>query len=250
MKKPSDFKILIACEESQEVTKAFRKLGFNAFSCDILPCSGGHPEWHLQGNALDYLHGLYECKCGNLHEETLGKYGCCGISKLYTWDLIIAFPPCTDLAVSGAAWFEKKRLSGEQEKSIEFFMKFINAPCDKVVVENPVNIISGKYITKHYPGLAEKYKLPIKPTQIIEPYHFGDSANKKTCLWIKGLPELKHDPKNYAPGSVYKTAPSGRRYPEWCWNTGSGCGKVRSKTYPGIAQAIATQWGDYLLNQQ
>ena len=240
--------ILIACEESQAVCIEFRKLGFNAFSCDILPCSGGHPEWHLQGDVSDYLYGYYECKCGNLHEETMGKYGCCGVSKLHLWDMIIAFPPCTDLAVSGAAWFERKRQSGEQQKAIEFFMKMINAPCDRVVVENPVNIIAGKYIGKYFPELTQKYGFPIKPTQIIEPYYFGDNANKKTCLWIKGVPPLQHNPENYAAGSVYKTAPSGKRYPEWCWYTGKGCSTKRSKTFPGIAKAIAQQWGEYLLN--
>ena len=218
-----DSRILIACEESQIVTTEFRKLGFyNTFSCDLLPTSGLHPEWHLQQDVTELLK--------------------------QKWDMIIAFPPCTDLAVSGAAWFERKRQSGEQQKAIEFFMKMINAPCDKVVVENPVNIIAGKYIGKHFPELTQKYGFPIKPTQIIEPYYFGDNANKKTCLWIKGVPPLQHNPENYAAGSVYKTAPSGRRYPEWCWYTGKGCSTKRSKTFPGIAKAIAQQWGEYLLN--
>ena len=218
-----DSRILIACEESQIVTTEFRKLGFyNTFSCDLLPTSGLHPEWHLQQDVTELLK--------------------------QKWDMIIAFPPCTDLAVSGAAWFERKRQSGEQQKAIEFFMKMINAPCDRVVVENPVNIIAGKYIGKYFPELTQKYGFPIKPTQIIEPYYFGDNANKKTCLWIKGVPPLKHNPENYASGSVYKTAPSGRRYPEWCWYTGKGCGSKRSKTFPGIAKAMAQQWGEYLLN--
>ena len=218
-----DSRILIACEESQIVTTEFRKLGFyNTFSCDLLPTSGLHPEWHLQQDVTELLK--------------------------QKWDMIIAFPPCTDLAVSGAAWFERKRQSGEQQKAIEFFMKMINAPCDRVVVENPVNIIAGKYIGKYFPELTQKYGFPIKPTQIIEPYYFGDNANKKTCLWIKGVPPLQHNPENYAAGSVYKTAPSGRRYPEWCWYTGKGCSTKRSKTFPGIAKAIAQQWGEYLLN--
>ena len=218
-----DSRILIACEESQIVTTEFRKLGFyNTFSCDLLPTSGLHPEWHLQQDVTELLK--------------------------QKWDMIIAFPPCTDLAVSGAAWFERKRQSGEQQKAIEFFMKMINAPCDRVVVENPVNIIAGKYIGKYFPELTQKYGFPIKPTQIIEPYYFGDNANKKTCLWIKGVPPLQHNPENYAAGSVYKTAPSGRRYPEWCWYTGKGCSTKRSKTFPGIAKAMAQQWGEYLLN--
>ena len=210
-------KILVACEESQIVTKAFRERGHEAYSCDTLPCSGNHPEWHLQQDVIPLLSDK--------------------------WDMILAFPPCTHLSVSGAAWFKKKRESGEQRESIEFFMALLNADCEKICVENPVGIISGQYIKKHFPDLCEKYSLPIKQKQIIEPYYFGDEANKKTCLWLKGLPELKHDPKNYAKGSKYITSPSGRRYPEWCWNTGGGSGKKRSKTFQGIATAMADQWG-------
>lgn len=210
-------KILVACEESQAVTIAFRNKGHEAFSCDIQDCSGGHPEWHIKGDVLEQLKKK--------------------------WDMILAFPPCTDLAVSGAAWFAKKREDGRQREAIEFFMALYNADCDKICIENPVGIISGSYIKKHFPDLCEKYGLPIKQTQIIEPYYFGDAANKKTCLWLKGLSPLKHDPKDYAEGSKYITSPSGRRYPEWCWNTGGGSGKVRSKTFPGIAKAMADQWG-------
>jgi site-specific DNA-cytosine methylase len=210
-------KVLIACEESQAVCKEFRKKGHEAYSCDILPCSGGHPEWHLQQDVTELL-----------KQE---------------WDMIIAFPPCTHLAVSGAAWFKKKREDGSQEDAIHFFMQFLNADCDKIAVENPVGIISGKYIQKHFPELCKKYGLPIKQSQIIEPYYFGDPVNKKTCLWIKGLPLLQHDPKNYCEGSKYIEAPSGKKYPEWCWNTGKGCGQQRSKTFPGIARAMAEQWG-------
>lgn len=210
-------KILLACEESQAVCIEFRRKGHEAYSCDIEPCSGGHPEWHIQQDVIPLL---YE-----------------------TWDMIIAFPPCTDLAVSGAAWFLKKRENGDQRRSIEFFMNIYNAPCPKIGIENPVGIISGEYIKKHFPDLCEKYGLPIKQTQIIEPYYFGDKANKKTCLWLKGLHELKHCPENYVEGSKYIIAPSGRRSPEWHQKTGKGCGKIRSKTYPGIAKAMADQWG-------
>lgn len=218
-------KVLVACEESQEVCKAFRARGFEAYSCDILPCSGGRPEWHIQGDAIAAIN-----------------------SK--KWDLILSFPPCTDLAVSGAAWFEKKRLNGEQELSIKFFLdiwKLSNC------TENPVGIMSGgKYIKKWFPELydyALSINFPFKPSQIIEPYYFCDPANKKTCLFIKGLPVLLHDPKNYSAGSTYIQSSSGRRYPDWCWNTGGGSGKLRSKTFPGIAKAMAEQWGDYLLNK-
>lgn len=235
MRNANEINILIACEESQAVCIEFRKLGFNAFSCDILECSGGHPEWHFNLDVFDVIKGGY-LKTQNGIEIKINK-----------WHGIIAFPPCTDLAVSGAAWFAKKRENGQQEAAIEFFMNFINAKCDNVMVENPVNIISGKYISKYYPELNNKYGFPIKPSQIIEPYYFGDKANKKTCLWIKGFPLLQHDPLTYVEGSKYITSPSGKRYPEWCWNTGSGCGGVRSKTFPGIAKAIADQYGKFLL---
>jgi len=143
-------KVLIACEESQEVCKAFRKLGHEAYSCDILPCSGGHPEWHIQGDVTPLL-----------KKE---------------WDMIIAFPPCTHLAVSGARHFEQKRKDGRQQQGIDFFMLFANAKCDKIAIENPVCIMSSKWR---------------KPDQIIQPFMFGHEAKKTTCLWLKGLPKLK-----------------------------------------------------------
>lgn len=143
-------KILIACEESQTVCKAFRAKGHEAYSCDILPCSGGHTEWHIQGDALI--------------EAYSGKY-----------DMMIAHPPCTHLAVSGAAWFKEKIADGRQQEAIDFFMKLINAPVDKIAVENPVCVMSSKYR---------------KPDQIINPFQFGDPTPKKTCLWLKNIPLL------------------------------------------------------------
>ena len=140
-------RVLIACEESQRVCIEFRKRGHEAYSCDIEPCSGGHPEWHLQVDAIEIL-------------------------KM-KWDMIIAFPPCTHLAVSGAKYFEKKRTDGRQREGIEFFCKFLTADCDKIAIENPIGIISGDYIKKWFPDLSTKYGLPIKPTQIIQPYEFG-----------------------------------------------------------------------------
>lgn len=128
--------ILIACEESQEVCKAFRKKGHNAFSCDIQDCSGGHPEWHIKQDVLPLLNGKCTFKTVTGEEHKI-------IDK---WDMIIAFPPCTDLAVSGASCFERKRTDGTQRKSIEFFCQFFNADCDKISIENPINIIGGKYI--------------------------------------------------------------------------------------------------------
>ena len=207
-------KILVACEESQAVTKEFRKLGHEAFSCDILPCSGGHPEWHLQLDVTELLK--------------------------QKWDMIIAFPPCTDLTVSGARWFKKKRENKSQEGSIEFFMQFIKADCERVAVENPIGIISGKYISKHFPKLQEKYKFPIKPTQIIQPWQFGHGETKSTCLWLKGLPKLS--PTDVVEGREPKiwlmTDSKGKKLG---WNTPE-IKKARSKTYSGIAKAMATQW--------
>ena len=192
-------KILVACEESQAVTKEFRKLGHEAYSCDVIECSGGHPEWHLQQDVTELL-----------EDE---------------WDMVIAFPPCTDLAVSGAAWFEQKRKDGRQQASIDFFMKFANAKCERIAIENPVGIMSTQWR---------------KPDQIIQPYEFGHMEQKKTCFWLKGLPKLVGTenvqeemlllPRNqrerihYLPPSIDRA-------------------KLRSKTFPGIAKAMAQQWG-------
>jgi len=184
-------RILVACEESQAVTIELRKLGHEAYSCDILDCSGGHPEWHIKEDVLENL-------------------------WRYKWDMIIAFPPCTDLASSGARWFKEKQRHGIQQKSIDFFMKFVNAKCDKIAIENPIGIMSTKYR---------------KPDQIIQPWQFGHGETKSTCLWLKGLPKLK--PTNIVEGReqrIWKMAPGPER------------AKLRSKTFPGIAKAMAEQW--------
>ena len=218
-------KILVSCEESQAVTKEFRRLGHEAYSCDIAPCSGGHPEWHLQQDVLPLL------------KEK--------------WDMIITFPPCTHLAVSGAAHFKKKRADGRQREGIEFFMKFINADCDKIAIENPIGIISGNYIAKHFPDLQEKYNFPIKPTQIIQPWMFGDNFNKSTCLWLKGLspliPQVTEQPElEWFEWTDSKTGKK-KRQPKWVMDALKLPPKeramVRSKTFHGIAKAIAEQWG-------
>ena len=153
-------KVLIACEESQAVCIEFRKLGIEAYSCDILPCSGGHPEWHIKGDVLEQL-----------------EKG---------WDMMIAFPPCTHLAVSGAAHFDKKRKDGRQQEGIDFFMSIVTAPIEKIAIENPVGIMSSIYR---------------QPDCIIQPYRFGDPHKKTTCLWLKNLPALKathHDAPLFA----------------------------------------------------
>lgn len=210
-------RILVACEESQTVANAFRRKGHEAFSCDIEDCSGGHPEYHIKDDVFNHLDD--------------------------GWDMIIAHPPCTHLAISGARHFEKKRLDGRQREGIEFFCKLLNANCDKLVVENPVCIISGEYIKEYFPDLCEKYGLPIKPTQIIQPYEFGDPYTKKTCLWIKGLDKL--EPTNILQrpegGWLNQSFTETGRY-GW-YNGKFNSSKVRSKTFDGIANAMADQWG-------
>jgi site-specific DNA-cytosine methylase len=196
-------KILVACEESQAVTKRLRALGHEAYSCDIQECSGGHPEWHIFGDVVPELQKQ--------------------------WDMIIAFPPCTDLAVSGAAWFEQKRKDGRQQASIDFFMLFANANCERIAIENPVGIMSTQWR---------------KPDQIIQPYQFGDAFEKKTCLWLKGLPKL--EPTNIVEPPKRTEFASGRSMPTWyadAWRLKpKERAKLRSKTFDGIAQAMADQW--------
>lgn len=230
--------ILVACEESQAVTNELRALGHEAYSCDIQKCSGGHPEWHIAEDVLPLLNGNCYFKTEDGIRHTIkGK-----------WDMIIAFPPCTHLAVSGARHFEGKRADGRQREAIKFFCKFLEADCDRISIENPVNIISGDYIPKWFPNLAEKYGLPIKPTQIIQPYEFGDPHKKTTCLWLKGLPKLQ--PTNIVePKLVSYVCKNGKKvtFSEYMvkgFENGNRA-KHRSKTFPGIAHAMATQWAGY-----
>lgn len=183
-------KILVACEESQAVTIELRRLGHEAYSCDIEPCSGGHPEWHLQQDVIPLLSE--------------------------PWDMIIAFPPCTDLASSGARWFAEKRADGRQQAAIKFFMRFTRVSCPRVAIENPIGIMSTLYRP---------------PDQIVQPWQFGHGETKATCLWLKGLPSLV--PTEIVSGRVprvHHMPPSADR------------SKLRAKTYPGIARAMAEQW--------
>ena len=227
--------VLIACEESQRVCIAFREKGHNAFSCDILPCSGGHPEWHICGAVLPLLNG--NCDFYTMNDEFHIIDG--------KWDLIIAFPPCTHLAVSGAAWFETKRADGRQREGIEFFCQFLKADCDRIAIENPVGIISGDYVRKYFPDIAEQYGLPVKSTQKIHPWQFGDSFEKTTCLWLRGLQPLT--PTNIVDRGEFITHKSGKVKPKWFADAfklpPEERSKVRSKTFPGIAKAMAEQWG-------
>lgn len=191
-------RVLLACEESQAVCKEFRALGHEAYSCDILPCSGGHPEWHIQGDVLPLLK--------------------------QDWDLVIAFPPCTHLAVSGAAWFEQKRKDGRQQHGIDFFMEFTKLQCP-YAIENPVGIMSSIWR---------------KPDQIIQPYQFGHPESKATCLWLNKLPVLKEtdNVKEY-----WQTLPKNKAQRLHYLPPGPDRAKQRSKTFPGIAKAMAQQWG-------
>ena len=232
-------KVLVACEESQRVCTEFRKLGHEAYSCDIEPCSGGHPEWHIQYDVLPLLNGNCDFKTvnGDMH-HLIGK-----------WDMIIAFPPCTHLAVSGARHFEQKRKDGRQREGIEFFCLFLNADCDKVAIENPIGIISGDYVKQWFPDLSEKYGLPRKPSQIIQPWFWGDNQPKSTCLWLKGLPCLIPDvtekpEMEYIEWVDSKTGKK-KRQAKWYMDAlkaGADRAKIRSKTFHGVAVAIATQW--------
>ena len=207
-------KILVACEESQAVTKEFRSRGHEAYSCDIEPCSGGHPEWHIQGDVLPILGGW---TCISTQNYTLHDiWG--------RWDMIIAFPPCTHLAVSGAAWFKQKRQDGRQQQGIDFFLKIANADCDKIAIENPVGIMSTYYR---------------KPDQIIHPWQYGHLEQKATCLWLKGLPKLNET--NNVREEMNKL-PKCQRERNHYMSPGPERAKLRSKTYPGIAKAMAEQW--------
>lgn len=205
-------KVLVACEESQEVCKAFRARGHEAYSCDIQEPSGGHPEWHILGDALKVLNGgRFITMDGASH----------AVSK---WDLLIAHPPCTHLAVSGMRWFkEGKKPMYLQDEAAEFFMRFINADCEKIAVENPVCVMSTRYR---------------RPDQIINPWQFGHPEQKKTCLWLKNLPCLK--PTNNVYDEMMQLPVKQRTR---IWQLGGGHGKERSKTFPGIAAAMAEQWG-------
>lgn len=215
--------VLIACEESQRTCIAFRELGFRAFSCDLQECSGNHPEWHIQGDVLSILNGF---QMFQLQDGT--------IDYIYDkWDLIIAHPPCTNLAVSGMRWFkpEMKGKPGYKDPKLidqgaEFFMKMINADCEHIAVENPICVMSSRYR---------------KPDQIINPWQFGHPEQKKTCLWLKNLPLLRETDNVY---DYMMTLPLKERTK--VWQMGSGHAKERSKTYPGIAKAFASQWGAFI----
>lgn len=220
-------KVLVACEESQRVCAAFRERGHEAYSCDILEPTGGYTEWHIMQDVVPLLNGCCTFRtCDCLTHYIDGR-----------WDMIIAFPPCTYLTVTGNRWFDVERYGEkaiqrqkDREEAIKFFMLFANANCPRIAIENPVGVMSTTYR---------------KPNQIIHPYMFGDPERKATCLWLKGLTELKAT--NIVKPNVitYKNG-KGTDSP-WHMNT-KGLPKeerarMRSKTFPGIAAAMAEQWG-------
>ncbi len=197
-------KVLVACECSGVVRDNLIKLGHDAISCDIQPTEKPGP--HYEGDVMDII--------GD------------------GWDMMIAFPPCTHLAVSGAAWFKEKREDGRQQEGIDFFMAMVSAPIKKIAIENPIGIMSMKYR---------------KPDQIIHPYYFGDPEPKSTCLWLKNLPQLKHfrqddmlNKKTWVEPE-YIIAKNGNKYSRIHY-MGGGKGKERSVTFPGIGKAMAEQW--------
>lgn len=223
-------RVLVACEESQRVCTAFRERGHEAYSCDIIECSGGHPEWHIMQDVIPLLNGFCGFStCDGISHHIQGK-----------WDLIIAHPPCTNLCSAGQHWFVRGyKDPALREEAFRFFMKFINANSERIAVENPVGIVSTLY---------RKYD------QAIQPYEYGDPYTKKTCLWLKNLPLLTPTNIIQEPKDGWKNKHISKdghyhgfkNYDEngkiLAWNNPKTA-KIRSKTFPGIAKAMAEQWG-------
>ena len=222
--------ILVACEESQAIAIEFRKRGFNAFSCDLQVCSGGHPEFHICEDVIKVLNsGMFHTLDRKWH-------------YVKKWDLVIAHPPCTYLTITGNRWFNVDKYGSmyvtlrsiQRQDAIKFFFEFVNCNCDHIAIENPIGIMSSVYR---------------KPDQIISPWQFGHSVRKKTCLWLKGLPNLV--PTDIVEKEDQVTLKNGHKMGRWYYET--SClplkerAKARSKTFSGVAKAIAEQWGDYLL---
>lgn len=225
-------KVLIACEESQRVCMAFRKMGHDAYSCDIIEPSGGHPEWHIKGDALEIINPNSLRKNGLVFHTMDGERH----AFFGKWDLIIAHPPCTYLTNTGNRWFNVKRYGDkarqrwkDREDAAEFFMQFVYADCDRIAIENPIGYMSTAYR---------------KADQIIQPFQFGYPARKATCLWLKCLPKLK--PTVIVKPEIKQYKSKTGRIKSFSADYGSGnadSASRRSKTYTGIAQAMAEQWG-------
>lgn len=219
-------KILVACEESQAVTIELRRLGHEAYSCDIIECSGGHPEWHIRWDAIALINGncsFMTCD-GKLHRID-GK-----------WDMLIAHPPCTYLTVTGNRWFNVEKYGEkavqrqkDRDAASDFFMSFATADCDKIAIENPIGVMSTIWR---------------KPDQIVHPYMFGDPERKATCFWLKCLHHLV--PTSVVEPRIIKYKNGKGTYSPWHVDTmklpPSERAKARSKTFPGIAKAMAEQW--------
>ena len=233
--------VLIACEESQAVCKEFRRLGHEAYSCDIIECSGGHPEWHIMQDVLPLLKpSNIPIWDGNTAIVGIEFKTCDGKEHFISgkWDMIIAFPPCTHLSSSGQ-WaytkgFKEVRL---RDEAAEFFMAFAEADCPKIAIENPVGIMSSRWR---------------KPNQIIHPWQFGHNAEKQTCLWLKGLPNLVPLVNDKPELDYFEWVDSRtgkpKRMQRWmydirCISDRKKRASVASKTFPGIAKAMAEQWG-------
>ena len=224
---------LVACEESQAVTIELRNLGWEAYSCDIQECSGGHPEWHICEDVIPLVNGncTFKTMDGKTH-EIVGR-----------WDLIVAHPPCTYLTVTGNRWFNIERYgekaiqrAKDREEAVEFFMVFANADCEHICIENPVGCMSTRWR---------------KADQIIQPWMFGDAFEKKTCLWLIGLePLVETDVVKPAPRKQFA---SGNTMPAWyadAWHLPKEeRSRLRSKTFPGIAKAIAAQFTKQIARQ-
>lgn len=224
-------KVLVACEESQRVCSAFRARGHEAYSCDIIDPSGEHPEWHIKCDvSLIVNGGSFATMDGEVH-------------AVPRWDLIIAHPPCTYLTVTGNRWFNIERYGDKarerwklREEAINFFMMFANADCDHIAIENPVGVMSTNWR---------------KPDQIVQPWWFGDPFEKKTCLWLKGLPLLKKT-NEVTPEERVQFA-SGKSMPAWYTAAANlpaaERSRIRSQTFPGFAEAMAAQWGGTVGNK-
>lgn len=218
--------VLIACEESQRVCRAFRNRGHNAYSCDILDCSGDHPEWHIKQDVIPLLNGNCSFVTMDNTEHFIDK-----------WNIIIAHPPCTYLTTTGNRWFNIEKYGDKareriklREEAIEFFMAIANADCEHIMIENPVGVMSTRWR---------------KPDQIIQPWWFGDPYEKRTCLWLKGLPLLQKT-KEVKPEARQQLV-SGKSMPTWYSNAPKkDRARIRSQTFPGFAEAMADQWGNLI----
>lgn len=226
-------KILVACEESQAVTIAFRERGFEAYSCDILDCSGGHPEWHIKMDAIRVLNGPGHQSgfvSNLLSQNRQGIF----VEK---WDLVIAHPPCTRLCKSGVRWLHERNLWKELEESVLFFKEFqdYGQAGNIIAIENPIPHKYAREVIGYY-------------TQKFQPWQFGHKQKKETCLWLYNLPELK-------PTEIVGPPPLDKSERNKWDDIHRKMGNVperakfRSKTFPGIARAMAEQWGDYLISK-